>query len=68
MNEDLMLIEEAAAYLKLSKSTLDQWRSNKTGPRFIRLGDTDRSKVAYRREDLDRWVAEHIEEPTQPTK
>ena len=64
MNEDLMNTEDAATYLSLGKSTLDIWRGKGTGPRYVRLGDTEHSKVAYRREDLDRWLAEHVEDPT----
>jgi predicted DNA-binding transcriptional regulator AlpA len=68
MNENLLTTEDAATYLGLGKSTLDLWRTKKTGPKFVRLGDTDKSKVGYRREDLDRWLAEHVEDPTQPGK
>jgi len=68
MNENLLTTEDAATYLGLGKSTLDLWRTKNTGPRFVRLGDTDKSKVAYRREDLDKWLTEHVEDPTQPGK
>lgn len=45
---------EAAAYLKLSPSTLNIWRTRKGHPlRFVLVG----TRVRYVREDLDAFVA-----------
>lgn len=44
----------AAAYLGLSRTTLDQWRSQGKGPRFLKPC----GRVWYRKEDLDRWLAD----------
>jgi predicted DNA-binding transcriptional regulator AlpA len=41
----------AAAYLGLSVRTLDNKRSNGTGPKFVKRG-----RVFYYREDLDEWL------------
>jgi hypothetical protein len=41
--------EQAAAYLRLRRATLDRWRSVGGGPAYSKLG----ARVVYRREDLD---------------
>ena len=45
---------EAAAYLDVAPNTLNTWRCNKRYliP-FVKIG----SKVKYRKEDLDTWLA-----------
>ena len=43
---------EAAAYLGVSKSMLDTWRSRGAGPRYVRLG----TKVVYRITALDDYL------------
>jgi excisionase family DNA binding protein len=50
----LLNVREAAAYLGLSKSTLDKWRCAGKGPRYVK--STDRA-VRYDPEDLDAWIA-----------
>jgi excisionase family DNA binding protein len=44
--------EKAAAYLCVSVPTLARWASQKTGPRYYRLGRNAR----YMQEDLDAFV------------
>ena len=44
----------AAAYLGLSRRTLDGYRVSGDGPAFHRFGN----RVRYRRPDLDAWAAE----------
>jgi excisionase family DNA binding protein len=46
-----LTVREAADYLRLSKSTLDAWRTKGRGPRFSKLGD----RILYDTKDLDRW-------------
>lgn len=48
----LLTTTEAASYLRLSPRTLDNWRSRKTGPAYVKLGD----RVLYRKSDLDSWL------------
>lgn len=48
---DLLTTPEAAAYLRLSPRTLENWRVRGQGPRFRKLGD----RVLYAQGDLDRW-------------
>ena len=50
----MLRVRDAARYLGLSKSFLDKLRLTGDGPAFFKLG---RKVVAYRREDLDSWLA-----------
>lgn len=50
---ELLTPAEAAAYLRLSKSTLAKLRCVGGGPRFKKLG----RKIVYARADLDAWLA-----------
>jgi hypothetical protein len=50
---DLLTTPEAAAYLRLSPRTLENWRWRGEGPRFRKLGD----RVLYALVELDRWQA-----------
>ena len=47
--------KNAATYCGLSTKTLAMWRSQGTGPKFLKLG-----KVFYYREDLDAWLKSGI--------
>lgn len=50
----------AAEYLGVSRFTLEAWRCQKKGPRFVKYGNRN---VRYRQKDLDAY----IEEMLQPT-
>jgi hypothetical protein len=50
--DDLLKPEEAAAYLRLSKSTLAKYRHFGGGPVYIKIGRA----VRYRRRKLDVWA------------
>jgi excisionase family DNA binding protein len=52
---DLLTPEEAAAYLRVSKSYLDKLRVYGGGPKFLRPG---KRKILYRISHLDDWTAE----------
>ena len=43
---------QAAAFLKYSKSALEYWRCQGTGPRFYKTA----GRVRYRMSDLDAWL------------
>jgi hypothetical protein len=45
---DLLTTAEAAGVLNVKRATLEQWRWNGKGPRFVKLNRT----VRYRRHDL----------------
>ena len=44
--------KQAAEYVGLSEHTLNQYRSEGRGPRFIKLG----ARVVYDTKDLDAWL------------
>lgn len=52
--------KEAATYLRFSPKTLEEWRADKKGPRYHKLGQSRKSAVLYHRNDLDAWMARHI--------
>jgi excisionase family DNA binding protein len=56
---ELLTVEEAARYLRVSRRTLDRWQAESIGPPSIKLPSGARR---YRRTDLDRWLTEHQEE------
>lgn len=47
---------EAARYLNFEVSTLEQWRWNGRGPRFVKIG----RHVRYRLSDLDAFIEERV--------
>ncbi len=47
---------EAAAQLLTKPRTLERWRTNGTGPRYVRIG----RRVAYRPADLAAFVASQV--------
>ena len=55
MEERHLTTEEAAQYLRLSKRTLEGFRSRGGGPTFRRKG---RNIVRYLKKDLDAWLEE----------
>lgn len=54
----LLTTVEAADYLRLSPRTLEDMRVTGNGPRYFKLGPGKRSKVVYRREELEAWLAQ----------
>lgn len=54
----LLTTAEAADYLRLSPRTLEDMRVTGRGPRYFKLGPGKRSKVVYRREELDAWLTQ----------
>jgi predicted DNA-binding transcriptional regulator AlpA len=51
---------EAADFLRLSQRTLERFRLTGDGPPYVKAG----RRVAYRREDLDRWIADRVRTST----
>ena len=47
-----------ARLLGLQPQTLRAWRLRGKGPKYIRLGDNSRSRVAYRQSDILAWQDE----------
>lgn len=59
--DQLLTPDEVSAILALPVKTLAHWRSQRTGPIFIRAG----IHVRYRRDDVEAWVEERIGETRQ---
>lgn len=51
---DRLKAAEAAAYLRVSRSTLAKWRMSGVGPAFHRCGPR---LVYYYRHEIDEWLA-----------
>jgi hypothetical protein len=54
----LLTTLEAATYLRLSPRTLEDMRVTGAGPRYYKLGPGKRSKVVYRKDDLEAWFTQ----------
>jgi predicted DNA-binding transcriptional regulator AlpA len=52
----LLSNNEAAACLGIKPQTLRRWRWEGTGPSYVRLGNSVKSKTAYRPADLEAWL------------
>jgi predicted DNA-binding transcriptional regulator AlpA len=61
MQDELFRSPLAAKYLTLSKQTLDLWRCQGRGPKFLKVGRA----VCYRRSDLDQWLNGQVRHSTQ---
>jgi len=57
----LMTEQEAADLLGFSPRTLQGWRVNGGGPRFVKIS---KRCVRYRRQDLTEWVEERMRRST----
>ena len=58
VDQKLMTVDEAAAYLGLSVHTLYSWTSQRKVP-FIKLGN----RVRFDRKKLDAWLEGLVQEP-----
>jgi len=52
MNDKLLTTKELAEYLGVAKTTLMQYRMDGRGPRYIKLGQLVRYKIA----DVEDWL------------
>ena len=55
--------DEAAKFLNSNPRTLERWRTEGNGPRFVKVG----RRVHYRRESLDAWIAKQERSNTAET-
>jgi hypothetical protein len=62
--QELNTTEESARYLRLQKQTLEAWRLKGIGPIFVKLG----RRVVYRREALEKFMAERERRSTSDAK
>lgn len=56
-DEFLLSVDQAALYLAVSASTLNHWRSDGKGPKFVKLCGSTRGAIRYRLADLRAYVA-----------
>jgi len=59
--EVLLTVEQAAELLALPRSTLDRWRVEGYGPKFLQL--TARC-IRYRRSDIEAWTETRVRHST----
>uniref|UniRef100_A0A6H1ZDK5 Putative DNA binding, helix-turn-helix domain containing protein n=1 Tax=viral metagenome TaxID=1070528 RepID=A0A6H1ZDK5_9ZZZZ len=52
LSQSYLTTKEAAAYIRLSKRTMEGFRCRGGGPLFIKAG----RRCLYRQEDLDEWA------------
>ncbi|WP_325438243.1 helix-turn-helix transcriptional regulator [Pararhizobium sp.] len=53
----VLTVDEAAQYLRLSKTTLNRLRVTGKGPSYVQI--LARGRVTYRHTDLDAWLDQH---------
>ena len=53
----LITSKEAALYLGCEYTTMEVWRARRRGPPYVKVGRL----VRYRRQDLDRWLKERVQ-------
>lgn len=56
MTTDLLTPKEAAAMLRVSTDTLENWRAKRRGPAWAKLGEGKRAPVRYRRGDVEAFL------------
>ena len=59
--EELLTPEDVSRILGVPLKTIAHWRTNRSGPIFLRVG----GNVRYRRCDLEEWVEERVAETRQ---
>lgn len=55
-DEFLLNVDQAGLYLGVSASTLNHWRSDGRGPRFVKLCGSTRGAIRYRLAELREYV------------
>ena len=55
-----LTVPQLADLLQVKRSTIYSWTHKKSGPPFLKVGNV----VRFRRDDVDRWLRDHTEGPT----
>lgn len=58
MKMEFLSPNEAAGTLKIGADTLANWRCQKIGPRYVKIG----GRVFYRPTDISDWIERHTVE------
>ena len=53
--DPLLNTRDAAAFIGVAPGTLENWRHQGVGPRFLKSTPTRRGKVLYRQSDITEW-------------
>lgn len=56
MTQELLTPRQVALLLKVHPDTLEQWRGRRTGPHWIKLGDSKQSPIRYRKTDVENYL------------
>lgn len=56
MTTELLTPREVALLLKVHPDTLEQWRGRRTGPKWIKLGDSPQSPIRYRTDEVNKYL------------
>lgn len=62
MNSDFKDTKGAAQFLGFAKGTLQNWRWQKCGPAYVRVG---KKKVIYQESDLKKFLDKHRIDPEE---
>ncbi len=57
--DPLLNEKQLCSWLGVGQATLSRWRYAGTGPRFVHLGPR---RLAYRKSEVERWLAERERE------
>lgn len=53
---DLLTPRQVADLLQVEPDTLEAWRGKRVGPEWMKLGDSKRSPVRYRRQAIEDFL------------
>lgn len=56
--EEILTIDEVAAWVRLPRQTLYSMRARGLGPPAAKLG----KHLRYRRSDVERWIQDHLDD------
>lgn len=56
MNDTLLTPPQVAEILQVTTSTLETWRSKRSGPAWIKLGEGKRSAIRYRQSEIEKYL------------
>lgn len=59
--DDWLTAREVGALAGFSVKTLANWRSQKIGPRYIKLSPGRGGRIRYRRRDVEAWLSSEQE-------
>jgi hypothetical protein len=70
-DDELLTIEEAAAYLRFSPATLNNWRTGARGviggPPYLPMHGGPKAPIRYRVGDIRAWIASELTDPSEGT-